>query len=176
MPRPYHHSPAHDEYIPHLHEVITGRVWDKMTTEQQVIYIKAQFVLAVRKLNKEKDKAVVTKSLEQLAKYLRKPVYNSTSFSFEEKGHFNTLCFKFLCDEKKTPQTKWGAIRALERRIRKCDKILNKKKLAAKNEFLLTMGIRQIDMEPTAEQLFHDIFAPEEEELAATKSGSFKLA
>jgi hypothetical protein len=156
------HKQPHDEFIPDLGKKIRNRVWDDMSEVDKVDYIRIQFILAIRKIRKLPDKASAHDELVQMAKYIRKPIYNSTELTFNEKGMLNTITIKWVTGSK-MPQTKWGAIRALERRVIKCKNMLHRSYLRQRNEFLQTMGIRPVEI-PSNEKLFREIFAPEIED------------
>ena len=165
------HKKPHDEFIPNLSKRIRNKVWDDMTQDQKVDYIRIQFILAIRKIKTLPERATATENLVAMAKFIRKPIYNSRELTFNEKGHLNTITIKWATG--KIPQTKWGAIRALESRIQKCDSILRKSYRDQKNEFLRTMGIRPVELEVGAEDLFKQLF--EEEINEQQKSDQFKL-
>lgn len=141
-------------FIPHMWEKVIGVRWDQMSDEQRIEYCKIQFMLAVQDL--EQPKTDVAKRLEQLGKYIRKPIYASESFTDAEKGKYHAMSLTWAT--KKVPQTRWMAIRVLDKRYWACERMLQKKYIARKNEFLRTMGIRPVDRELSAEELFHQIF------------------
>jgi hypothetical protein len=141
-------------FVPHLKEKITHVKWDDLTEEQQIEYCQLQFMLAVKDLLRPKTD--VKERLAQLGKYLRKPIYASLNYTDAEKGKYHALCMSWVT--KTLPQSRWMAIRALHLRYLRCGKMLQKKYLARKNEFLRTMNIRPCEREMTAEELFHQIF------------------
>ena len=151
----HHHNHQIPRYpfIPHLREEIVGVRWDSMAEEQKIKYCRDQFMLTVKDLvRKDTD---VKARLEQLGKFLRKPFYAS-DYTDQEKGKIHAMCMDWATN--KVPQTRWMAIRTIHTCYLRCESMLRKKYLARKNEFLRTMGIRPIDREMTAEELFHQIF------------------
>ena len=149
-----HHQMPQFPFVPHLREQLVGVHWDTMNEEQRINYCKHQFMLTIKDL--ARPSTDVSKRLERLGKLLRKPFYNSESYTDGQKSFYHGLCMEWTT--KKLPQSRWMAIRALHVRYLRCERMLNKKYLDRKNEFLRVMNIRPCDKELSAEELFHQIF------------------
>lgn len=141
-----------------------NRNWDNMDLLQRIQDVRLQFICSIQRLEKLPDRSTVTEELRQLSYYIWYPLNRSTNLNEFEKKKISKLCL-IQCT-KKLPQTKGTAIAALERRIHKCDSLINKLLRNQQNEFMYTMGIRRIDMEPSAIDLFKQIFEEEIQEAA----------
>ena len=141
-------------YVPHLRDKITHVKWDDLTEEQQIEYCQLQFMLAVKDLLRPQTD--VKKRLEQLGKFLRKPIYASENYTDAEKGKYHAMCMSWATTE--VPQTRWMAIRTLHTCYLRCASLLRKRYLAQRNEFLRVMGIRPCEKELSGEELFRAVF------------------
>ena len=153
---PYHRYPS--GWRKRIHH----RSWSNMDTEAKLEDARLQFIFAEGWICHYSQGACVYMELRSLTKMLHSPIKFSGEFTEGKLAYFFARISNWT---NKLPRTRDEAIESLERLIKTCENLLAELHDQQRNEFYYTMGIKRIDLDPSGEDIYEKLFAPELKEL-----------